>query len=259
MAERCDLTAGFELELEFNSYISCLNALLPMVLTSFSIAAAAAFGIAFLVGSHSPSQDGPREPSNLKVAILVALAAIYRGAAQSAPIVPLCIDAASTKVKGDEEMSDARVSIGLSFFYLSYRLGFLISQTILAAMPKRNVDRLLPPFAGAALVFVLGIITTAMSMPSGPLDSDEKQKKDEEPSSDAQTGEPAPTPPSAFSVAKGDIKATLLDASTRLKFVYVETLFFGIAFGQLAAITVRSKREMAPSSVCTRNFPTGSL
>lgn len=203
-------------------------------LSSFSIASLAAIGIALIVGNHSPTQDGPRKESNAIVAALVCLAAVYRGAAQSAPIVPLCIDAASSKVKGDERMSDARVSIGLSFFYLSYRLGFLISQTVLAALPKRDVDRLLPPFMASALVPVLGIVVTAMAMPSGRLDVSEEQNEEE-----ARAEEQPAPPPSAFSVAMGDIDATLFKASTRLKFVYIETFLYGVAFGQLAAVTVR--------------------
>lgn len=150
----------------------------------------------------------------------------------------MCIDAASHKVKGDEEKSDARISVGLSFFYLNYRLGFLIGNILLSSILRRDVDRLLPSFLGSGLLFVLTIMITAIAMPSGRLESaDDEEKSTEQP--------PPAAPPqrSLFTIAIDDIKQ-VMRGGTRLQAVFLETLLYGIAFGSFGAIVAPFYNEV---------------
>lgn len=204
----------------------------------FSLAALAVIGIGLIAGNHSVITDGPREENKAIVVALFALAVVYRSATQSAPIVPMCIDAASHKVKGDEGLSDARISIGLSFFYLNYRFGFLIGNILLSSILRRNVDRLLPSFLGAGVLFVLTIVVTAIAMPSGRLESAEDDEKS------GIRPSPTPTPQiSLYETAVDDIKL-VLRGGKQLHAVFVETLFYGIAFGSFGAIVAPFYNEV---------------
>jgi hypothetical protein len=227
----------------------------------FTIAAAAALAIGIVSGNHSVTSDGPREENRTIMVVVVVLAAVYRASTQAAPIVPMCIDAASHKVKGNEQTSDARISIGLSFFYLNYKLGFLVANVVLSTLPKRDVDRLLPSFVGAALIFFMTIGVTALSMPSGQLEAAEAVK-DGEALKQTQT----PTLPArpAMIVAADDIWLTVIRGSPRLKAVFVETICYGVAFGALSSIVAPFYNEVvfkAPpgaskgSACCKRTEP----
>lgn len=208
-------------------------------LVCLSMGALAAIAIGLVAGNHSVITDGPREENSGTVVILFALAVVYRAAVQSAPIVPMCIDAASHKVKGDEGMSDARISIGLSFFYINYRLGFLGGNILLSSILRRNVDRLLPSFLGSGFLFLLTIMITAIAMPSGRIESaDDDEKSGVQPP-------PASSVPqrSLGTIAVDDIRL-VLRGGTRLQAVFAETLFYGIAFGAFGAIVAPFYNEV---------------
>lgn len=195
-----------------------------VTLITLSSAALAATATAFLF-SQRLSDDFPT--ANWRIITTILLAAVYRSSIQSSPIVPAVMDAA--RIVGDEEHFPIRRDLALSGFYLFYRVGFLISAIVIASLPNRVVERVLPILLFASVVSCMTIIVSATIMP-------EERKE-------SVVDEEAKDSPTNWNKAKSDVKE-VLRSSSQLVAVFTETLLYGIAFGQLAAVTAPFYNEV---------------
>lgn len=210
----------------------------------FTVASFAALTVGIIAGDRSVTFDGPRSPSKTKVAVLCVLTAVYRSATQASPAVPMCIDAAHHKTRGDEETSLVRIKVGVSFWYLWYRLGFLVANIVLSSLPKKDADGLFPFFVSSAVVFILTLGVTAIAMPTESIQP--KTAGDLE--SDEESSSLPPTllqePRSAVVVALEDMKKVTLKSSFALKCLFLETILYGVAFGLLSVIVAPFYNEV---------------
>lgn len=207
-------------------------------------------------------QRAPQGKGSTKVALIFVFAAVYRAFTQASPAVAMCIDAASSRTKGTEESSLARVKIGVSWWYLWTRVGTLAAFLVLALMSERSVENLLLPYGIATFIFFITIVLTAIFMPTTNLDGMAMQMHDapgqtvgadieepeiagpaalscvsmQDPFDGSAPQEPLPPHPSPTPPFLSDVKAVTLRAPRPLKFLFLQTFLFGIMNGLLRII-----------------------
>ncbi len=149
----------------------------------------------------------------------ISMATLYRAVSQSSPIVPMLHD--SARVFGSETDTMRRRLIATACIYVNYRVGFTIVALIIALMPDSMLDdlfRILVWASGGA--FVLTTIS-AISTHNDPTLSD--------------------TEPPMHDPLRGTVRehfdAALLKADRRLLASYIETVAYGLTFGQLGSVT----------------------
>ncbi len=184
------------------------------------LAAFSAVALSFVFSNFSV--PNPAAKPAWRIAAGITLAAIYRGAIQSSPIVPTVMNAAL--VRGSEEEYPARRDLSLSCFYIAYRIGFIAVSVIIAMLPNRSLENLFPIMLTAA---TLSIILCSISVNAMPREIEHAS---------LDTGEDAPPSPSMRDEFNEQLSVGLFRADKRLLATYVELLLYGIAFGQLGAI-----------------------
>lgn len=188
-----------------------------------------------------------------RVYIGIALAGLYRAFVQASPIVPCVMDAAKTR--GNDEKFPVRRDISLSCFYLLYRVGLVAASLAIAVQPRRTLDAVFPIMLIAAM---MSLVLCAVSTFSFPREEKyrEKETTDLESASDTSFDSESESTvgnsvdeakkinaaknselPPVRSRFKEHIEASLFKADKRLLACYVSILFYGVAFGQLGAVT----------------------
>ncbi len=177
--------------------------------TLLFIATGASIGLAYVL----------RLPDG-KVLPGIVLAAVNRVCVQSANFVPVLHDAA--KVRGDEEGLVNRRAIATAWFYVTYRIGFIASSAVIAALPGKKLKDMFLHLLCASIAALFFLCASALSAPDWdedkrpePMDV-EQQKKE--------------------SKLRDYLDRALLKADKRLHAMYIETFFHGIAFGLVAIV-----------------------
>ncbi len=187
------------------------------------LAATAAAMLAYLFSDFPVSN--PNSKPVWRIWAGLALAAVYRASVQSSPIVPTVMDAG--RARGSEEEFPLRRDLGLSCFYISYRLGFIASAGVIAAQRPAIVEDMFPLMLAAAIASTILTSVSSYAMPR-------ELPKPRDPEKDAG---PPPAVVSAREGWKDQLKVGLLKADPRLLSCYLEMFFFGIAFGQLGTVS----------------------
>lgn len=176
-------------------------------------------GLAFVFSPLARPASGAKPPWRIVAGI--ALSAAYRGSIQSSPIVPTVMNAAL--VRGTDEEYPARRDLSLSLFYIAYRIGFVAVALTIAMLPDRELASLFRILLGCSVLSLVLITIAVKAMPRERVD----------PMLD--TGAEAPqTMREAF---QEQLDEGLLKADRRLLSTYVELFFYGVAFGQVGAVT----------------------
>lgn len=185
------------------------------------IAALSCLGISVIFSSYAVPD--PAQKPVWRIWGGIGLAALYRASVQSSPIVPTVMDAA--RVKATDDDFPRRRDLSLSFFYLAYRVGFVAGSIVIAELPDRSLDRLSPIMLIVSLTSLVLWAVAAAAMPREP------------PPLEDSEGAPPPELPSLHIRFADHLRAALFKADRRLLACYLEIFFYGLAFGQLAAVT----------------------
>lgn len=183
------------------------------------IAALACVGLAF-VFSPLAVPSATAKPV-WRIAAGVGLSSVYRASVQSSPIVPTVMNAAL--VRGSSVDYPARRDISLSFFYIAYRLGFVAVAATIAMLPDRELASLFRIMLASAGLSLASLTVAVRAMPRELPDGMQ-----------AADGPPPQTMREAF---REQLDVGLLKADRRLLTTYVELMFYGVAFGQVGAVT----------------------
>ena len=173
--------------------------------------AAALFSIAT---AFSLRGKGPRR-KNLFYS--VAMASGYRAASQSSPIVPMIHD--SARVYGTEELTKRRRLIGTACIYVNYRLGFTLVAFIIAVLQDNMLEDFFNVLFYASIAALVLTTVSVIATHGDPT-------REEQPKHDSLKG-----------TIREHFDAALLKADRRLLATYIETIAYGLAFGQLGSVT----------------------
>ncbi|GAB0491964.1 hypothetical protein MMPV_003222 [Pyropia vietnamensis] len=191
----------------------------PLTLVFNLVSLMAAASVAIVYGT-APGVAGERDLPAHYISV-ACLGAVYRALTLSSPSVPTLIE---TSLHGDPEGFPARRDAALSFFYIWTRLGLAAGLAAIYSLSGRN-----RPMWFQLVAAIVGIITLATS--SG-LVHRPPAKAPLPPGSP-----PRPPPPSVFRKVVSDQKSALFNTPKGVHKLYVTCFFYGIAYGQLAAIT----------------------
>ena len=150
----------------------------------------------------------------------VTLAVINRVCVQSANFVPVLHDAA--KVRGDDESLTSRRSVATSWFYVSYRIGYIASSAVLAALPGNKIEDLFLHLLSASIASLFFIAASALSAPDWDEEKRPKPMNVEEQKTESKL--------------RDYLDKALFKSDHRLQAMYIETLFYGIASGLVSTV-----------------------
>lgn len=196
-----------------------INRRSKIAFTVLYVGAAASIALAFAFSRFTDAQNRT-DPVWRKWAGIV-LATVYRAATQSSPYVPTVENAA--RVQGNEAEFQLRSDLATSFLYLQYRIGFIASSLVISMLPNRSLNNVFPILLTTSLIMTAVITIAMIAMPR----EEESLQDDMEHSS----------PPPFRAMVKEHLDAGVLKADKRLISTYMETLFYGLAFGQLGSVT----------------------
>lgn len=180
-------------------------------LTMLYIAALFNVGLAFSLREN-------RQHSTHNILLSIFFATGYRAASQSSPIVPMLHD--SARVFGSEEKQMRRRLIATATLYCWYRLGFGLVAIVIAIVSDRLFSLFIILLSATTCAFLFITISTIATHGDPTID---KQN--------------ASQPPLPFAIAvREHFDAAFLRADKRLVASYMETIAYGLAFGQLGAV-----------------------
>lgn len=191
----------------------------PLTLLFNLVSLLAAASVAIVVDT-APGEPGARDLPAYYTSV-ACLGALYRALTLSSPSVPTLIE---TSLHGDAAGFPARRDAALSFFYVWTRLGLAAGIGSIYSFVGRE-----RPMWFQLVAAIVGIITLATS--SGLV---------RRPPAKAPLppgAPPPPPPPSVLRKVLSDQKKALLKTPPGVHKLYVACLFYGVAYGLLAAIT----------------------
>lgn len=200
----------------------------PAVVAMLAVAFVCAGAFAGVVGKFRPSTEAARA-SKPRLVAAVLLATAYRALTLAAPAVGATIEHAMV---GPPAPFPIRRDAALATLYVTGRAGVLIGGIVILCVTDR--ERALPFVAAAAAAGLLTLSVSAMTLqrpppppPSPPADVDPNVDRDED----------LPPPTTVFAKVKADVKGALVNTPPGLYAIYLTGSLYGVAYGQLAAVT----------------------
>lgn len=200
----------------------------PAAVAMLAVAFVCAGAFAGVVGKFRPSTETARASKpRLVAAVLLAIA--YRALTLAAPAVGATIEHAMV---GPPPAFPARRDAALATFYLTGRAGVLVGGIVILCVTDREQALPFVAAAAAAGLVTLGVSAATLRRPPPPPPS---PPGNEDADGDGDADPPPPT--SVAGKVKADVRGALVDTPPGLYAIYLTGTLYGVAYGQLAAVT----------------------
>lgn len=197
----------------------------PLTLAFNLIALLAAAAVAIVVGT-APGEAGRRHLPGHYTAV-ATLGGLYRALTLSSPSVPTLIE---TSLHGDAAGFPARRDASLSFFYVWTRVGLAAGIGSIYSFAGRDL-----PMWFLLIACIVGVLTLATS--AGLIRRPPAIEPPPPGAPPLPGAPPPPPPPSVIGKVLEDQSKALFKTPTGVHKLYVACFFYGVSYGQLAAIT----------------------
>ncbi|GAB0495625.1 hypothetical protein MMPV_006927 [Pyropia vietnamensis] len=203
----------------------------PAVVAMLALAFVSAAAFAGVVGKFRPSSEVARE-SKPRLIVAVLLATVYRALTLATPAVGATIEHAMV---GPPEAFPRRRDAALATLYLTGRVGVLIGGIVILWVTDREQALPFVAAAAAAGLLTLGISAVTLRRPPPPPPSPPPATEDEDGGVDDDADPPQPM--TVVAKVKADVRGALVGTPSGLYAVYLTGTLYGVAYGQLAAVT----------------------